>query len=99
MIDHPCFKCRNPTKAEANAFKKLYEGTAQAHQQQAALKFLVDSLCRPHDVLYIPGDPETTAFINGRAWVGQKILKYIKVPIGKLALQEDPQQQEAGTND
>ena len=99
MIEHPAFKCRKPSKAEANAFKRLYEGTAQPHQQQMALKYLVDALCRPHDMLYLPGDPESTAFLNGRAFVGQKILKLIKVPIGKLALQEDNNNEEAGNNE
>jgi len=88
MIDHQCFTARNPTKAEASAFKKLMDGTAESHQQQAALRYLVDVLCRPHDMLYLPGEPEATAFLNGRAFVGQKILKMIKVPIGRLALTE-----------
>lgn len=83
-----CFAGRAPTKAEAMAFKRLAEGEASSHQQKIALMYLVNVLSRPHDFTFVPGSVEESAFLAGRAFVGQKLLKMVKVPIGKLVLTE-----------
>lgn len=81
-----CFKCAKPTKEEAAAIKALHVGEGSPRQQKLALAYIVNKASRSHDLLYIPGKPEDTAFLNGRAFVGQKILKMVKVPIGQLDL-------------
>lgn len=79
-----CFKCREPTKQEVLALKAVYDGTANDGQQRLALKVIVNNFSRAQDLLYIPESFDETAFLNGRAYVGQRILKYINIPVGKL---------------
>jgi hypothetical protein len=75
---------RTPTKEEVIALQCLHRGEANEYQQKLALKVIVNDFCRAHDALYIPGSFDQTAFLNGRAFVGQRILKYINIPVGKL---------------
>ncbi len=90
----PCFNCTRATKPEANALKALYEGTATEHQQRLALSVIVHKFSRAQNLLYLPNDPEGTAFINGRGFVGMKILNIINVPIGHLPLLEEADKNE-----
>lgn len=76
-----CFKCRKPTKHEHEAIRNLSRGEATEYQQQLALKFIVDTICRADDLLYIPNSIDETAFLNGRAFVGKKLQKLIKLPL------------------
>lgn len=69
---------------EILALKALYDGNANEYQQRQALTVIVNKFSRAQDVLFIPGAADQTAFLNGRAFVGMQILKYLKVPIGKL---------------
>lgn len=71
-------------RQDVEALKALNQGTASADQQRLALYVIVNKLSRAHDVLYLPGSFDESAFLSGRGFVGQKILKYIKIPIGKL---------------
>ncbi len=73
---------KKPTKHEHEAIKCLSKGTATEHQQMLALKYITSSVSRMNDLLFIPGCPDETVFLNGRAFVGQNILKLIKMPIG-----------------
>lgn len=81
-----CFRVDDPTEAQANAIKAVYKGEADAYQQRLALAYICNRLARAQDMLFVPGSQDETAFLNGRAFVGQKILKIINVPIGRLAL-------------
>lgn len=78
-----CLQVKQPDKIEHEALKNLSVGTATEHQQKLALKYIVDSLSRAHDLLYIPNSFDETAFINGRAFVGQNIIRILKQPVGK----------------
>ena len=75
---------RTLTKDEVIALQALHKGDATPYQQKLALKVIVNDFCRAQDALYIPGSFDQTAFLNGRAFVGQRILKYINIPVGKL---------------
>ena len=78
-----CLVVKKPTKHEHEAIKNLSKGIATEHQQRLALKFIINSVSRAQDLLYIPGSTfDETAFLNGRAFVGQNILKLLNVPIG-----------------
>jgi len=83
-----CFKCVQESKEEIQAIKALGNGDATEFQQKLALKVITNSYCRAHDLSYIPSSYDQTAFIAGRAFVGQRILKVLKIPIGKLIPQE-----------
>lgn len=71
-------------RPEILALKALQRGDASPEQQHLALTVIVNKLARAHDTLYIPNSFDATAFLNGRAYVGQTILKYLNIPIGKL---------------
>lgn len=75
---------RELTKPEVIALQALHQGEATPYQQRLALKVIVNDFCRAQDALYIPGSFDQTAFLNGRAFVGHRILKYINIPVGKL---------------
>jgi hypothetical protein len=84
-----CFQCRELDKEEHQAIKALYRGDATEYQQRLALKVIINVFSRTHDMPFIPGAADQTAFMNGRAFVGQKLLKYLNIPIGKLQEEED----------
>ena len=78
------FKYQALTKQEIVALKALQKGEASEYQQRLALVVITNKLCRAQDQLYIPGSFDATAFLSGRAFVGQAILKYLNIPVGKL---------------
>ncbi len=84
-----CFKCREPDKEEHQALKALQRGDATEYRQRLALRLIINVFSRSHDMLFIPGAADQTVFMNGRAFVGQKILKYLNIPVGKLKEEEN----------
>ena len=82
--DNPCFKTLPVDKHDVEAIKAVNKGTATEHQQKLAIAVIVNKFSRAQDLLYIPNSSDETAFLNGRGFVGQKILKIISQPIGKL---------------
>lgn len=86
--DKECFKCAGLTKAEHAAIRALRDGDADSYQQKLALKVIVNKFSRSHDGLYIPDSFDQSSFLSGRAFVGQKILKYLNIPVGKLQEEE-----------
>lgn len=82
-----CLRCRELTEQEHIALRTLSMGEANEYQQKLALKVIVNVFSRTHDLLYVPDSFDQSALLNGRAFVGQKILKYLNLPVGKL--QED----------
>jgi len=85
-----CFKYPKETKDEIQAIKALGSGEATEYQQKLALKVITSNYSRAHDLSYVPGSQDQSAFIAGRAFVGQRILRCLKIPIGKL-IQEEAQ--------
>lgn len=84
MTQPQSLKVEDLTKDEVHALRDLYKGEATARQQQLALYVIVNKFARAQDLLYVPGSFDQTAILNGRAFVGQQILKYINIPVGKL---------------
>ncbi len=72
------------TKQEIVALQDLNDGKATEYQQRLALVVIVNKFSRAQDLLYIPDSFDQTALLNGRAFVGQQILKYINIPVGKI---------------
>lgn len=72
------------TNEEHIALQSLHKGEANEYQQRLALRVIVNKFARAHDLLYVPGSFDQSSFLAGRGFVGQKILKYLNVPIGKL---------------
>ena len=72
------------TKQEIVALQDLFEGKASEYQQRLAMSVIINKFSRAQDLLYIPDSFDQTALLNGRAFVGQQILKYINIPVGKI---------------
>jgi len=89
-----CFQTQKLIKREVEAIKALNNGDASEYQQKLALAVIVNKFCRSQDLLYIPNSSDETSFLNGRGFVGQKILKIINVPIGKLINEEETEDNE-----
>jgi hypothetical protein len=64
--------------ATASAIKALGCGTAEAHQQMLALKWIVEVACGAYDTSFRPGGVDgqrETDFAEGRRFVGTTIVK------------------------
>ena len=77
-------KCEPLTQREHAALKAVWAGEATPEQQKLTLHVIVNKFSRTHDLLYVAGSFDQTAILNGRSFVGQKILKYLNLPVGKL---------------
>lgn len=70
--------------ADAGALQALVRGDCPPHLQQRAVAFIVNDLCGTYDQPYRPGGHESerdTTFALGKMWVGQQIVRLIKVKI------------------
>lgn len=65
------------------AFQALQRGDANEHQQQEALKWLIEQCAGTYQFHFYPGDRET-AFALGRAFVGQQVVKLLSLDLSTL---------------
>jgi len=84
-----CFDVPELTDQEHIALKALYAGEAQPDQQRLALRIITNKFSRAHDVLYVHGSDRDSAFLSGRGFVGQQVLKYLHLPVAKLPEQTE----------
>lgn len=84
MSEDECFQVAQVTEEEHVALKMLRAGEADSYQQVLALKVITSQFARTHDILFIPGAADQSAFLAGRAFVGLQILKHLNIPVGKL---------------
>lgn len=70
----------------AVAIQALMTGTADAQQQQNALKWIIEQASGMYEFQYYPTDRET-AFALGRGFVGQQIVKMTK--LNTMSLRRD----------
>lgn len=74
-----CFKVTRLSKQEIYAIRSLESGTANAGTQRVALQAILKKICRTYDLHFIPESPTQTNFLEGRGFVGQQILKYLRL--------------------
>ena len=73
--------------ADAAAIQALQRGDASAEQQRRALAWIINIAAGTYDLSYRPGGPDgerDTTFALGRAFVGQQIVKVMKIALTKL---------------
>ena len=70
---------------EHQAIKALAQGDATPYQQKLALQVIVKKFSRTHDLLFKEGSPDGTAFLQGRGFVGTRILKAINTDVKETA--------------
>lgn len=69
--------------AEAASFQALQRGDASPHQQQLALKWLIERAAGTYEHHYYPSDRDT-AFALGRRFVGQQVVKLLTLNLSTL---------------
>lgn len=74
------------TPADAVAIQALIRGDADSHQQQLAMKWIIEQASEMYAFQYQPTDRDT-AFALGRAFVGQQIVGLSKLNL--MALRRD----------
>lgn len=74
-------------KADARALQQLSEAKASPAQQRRALNVII-KIAGTYDLSYRPGDPEATAFAEGKRHVGLQIVKLLKIKLGNIPNKE-----------
>jgi hypothetical protein len=70
--------------ADASAIQALHRGDADADQQKRALKFIIEDICKTYDMSYRPDNPNDTTFAEGKRYVGNEIIRMIKMNLSAL---------------
>ena len=74
-----CFRGARLTQREIYALQQLEEGNAAPDVQRLALQAILRKLCRVYDLHFVAGKPDQTAFLAGRGYVGQEIIKFLRL--------------------
>lgn len=83
------FKTPTLTKQEMYALRSLEEGNADPYSQRLALSAVL-KICRTYDCHFVPNSDRETAFLEGRGFVGQQILKVLRLdPNALRAMKEE----------
>lgn len=61
------------------ALKGLAAGNANDVQQKAALKWVIEKLCRTYDLSYRPGSDRDTVFAEGKRFIGLMLVREINL--------------------
>lgn len=85
----PAFAPPDYDAADVTAIQQLEQGTANAEMQKRALDWIIRQACRTYDVSYRPGDTHETAFHEGRRFVGNEVIKMLKLDPSKLRRNEN----------
>ncbi len=64
---------------KAVAIQAVAEGRATEHQQQVALKTIVEDICGYYDLSYDPDSDRDTAFAEGKRHVAAQIVKLTRL--------------------
>ncbi len=69
---------------DAGALQALNRGEAEPHQQQRAMKYIIEVLAGAYDMSFRPESDRSTCFAEGRRFVGNRIVFLTKVNLAKL---------------
>ena len=70
--------------ADVSALQAMARGDANDQQQKRSLKWIVEAAAMTYDQSFVPGQPDTSAFIEGRRSVGSQIVKLLKLDLAAL---------------
>jgi hypothetical protein len=85
IADHAPWKPPAADPADTAALQALARGNATADQQKRALDWIVIAACGTYDFAYRPGENDRdTNVALGRQFVGQQIVKQLKLKIGLI---------------
>ena len=74
--------------ADASAIQAMQTGEASPDQQKRALKWLIEHAAATYQFHFYPTERET-AFSLGRAFVGQQIVKMLRIDLASLRRREN----------
>lgn len=83
------------TSPEIQSLRLLEKGTANSVQQNLALQCILQKLCRTYDLHYLPEDERGTIFLQGRGYVGQRIMRAIRMQPAELRKLEEKEKRNA----
>ena len=66
------------------AIQALASGSATPHQQQQALRWIIEQAAGTYDLSFSPESDRATSFAEGRRFVGLQIVKMTKLNKEKL---------------
>lgn len=75
------------TNFHVASIQALARGEASAHQQQQALRWIIEQAAGTYDLSFSPESDRATSFAEGRRFVGLQLVKLTK--INKEALKDD----------
>jgi hypothetical protein len=78
--------------ADASALQALQRGDASTEQQQRALRWVIERAAGAYEFQYYPSDRDT-AFALGRGFVGQQVVKLLKLNVSSLRRQSNVEDQ------
>ena len=93
-----CFREDRVSAQQVRALRSLEEGTAGPYEQKLALKTILDNFCGTYQQSFVPGAPDQSTFMQGRAFPGQRILHYLKLDPTKLKEIEEEDKTHARTS-
>lgn len=76
---------------DASALQALSRGEASPEQQKRALRYVIETVCGTYDMAYRPASARDTDFALGRVFVGQQIVKLLKLNLGAIRGQPSEQ--------
>ena len=80
-------KAYSPSKykaADVSAIQQLERGEATPEMQRRALSWIVNEVCGTYDQSYREGDTHETAFAEGKRFVGNTLIKMLKIDPSKV---------------
>lgn len=70
--------------ADVTAIQLLERGECPAELQKRALAWIVNVVCATYDQSYRPASTRDTDFAEGKRWVGNTIVKMLKLSAAKV---------------
>lgn len=66
------------------AFQMVHEGKGSPGQQQMVIDYVINEICRTYDMSYFPDNQRDTDFAEGKRFVGNEVIKLLKLKVGRL---------------
>lgn len=76
--------------ADAAAVQAIANGTASPDQQVRGMRWIIETACMTYDETFHPESERASAFMQGRRFVGLKLVVLVKVSINALLKRENP---------
>lgn len=70
--------------ADAAAVQALHRGDASPEQQKRALDWIIQVGCSTYQPTFHPGEPDASAFAEGRRFPGLQIVKLLKINLNAI---------------